>query len=1228
MPFLRIRLHHEWIKQAVADHFQFAADTTALLLETLLVSKKDTNRTLIKDFTDLHTNGWDATYFGDTTLTSPVVQRTDAVLDFDWQLDAPDPLVPADNFSVRWEGKLAVPDTETYTFYIRCNDGVRLWIDDQLLIDQWVNQPLTTHETTIALKAGMLYNIRLDYYETTGVASIALQWSSATMPRQLLPAAYSVPVSVLDIFAIAFTCLEKVAALINTFELNAGELSYFSDHPQDFEDFDLNLIPVEAGTYDPKPFKQWLRMVDYTALREQWPISEENDLITVFEASSTDFTTLKNALLAAAGWKENAVMALLGNDFGQGIWAATADDFKHEQFLITLQSCIDLSRKIGIAEEKLAAWSGLNMSEAIAEDIKNTVRAKYDETLWPDISKSIHDLLRSQQRNALVSYLLAQPEMVQKNIFTSNDLYQYFLIDVDMEACMMTSRIVQANASIQLFVQRCLMNLEENVSPDMIDANHWKWMKKYRVWEANRKVFLYPENWIEPELRDNKSPFFKELENELLQGEITNENVERATINYLKNLDTVARLDIRSIYHADGEVHVFGRTFNTPHNYYYRKYTTTKVWTPWEKVQADIEGDQLTAVLWNRRLYLFWPVFTEKAERNSQELLSGTEPEKYFEVKLAWSEYYQGRWTPKQLSTECVKFEDKIPELLYTRILNDNTLEVYLVEYGTNSITTEGNYISKYSWEELGKFSFSGCNKAARNKEKEITGEKNYASFEDSYEEVYKYEYEISEDYDIFYTSEEGNHGILLNHKLISPILRMEENFPRFLPGKSFFLQDEYKSYWVTSKPKRRKAIAEKPTFTVAPELPIWVDDNTVTPWWEQLPQNPVEDGVLDWDAPMVFDSFSAGNETIPFSFDMNGSSGETITYKMQQSEDVAYQYVSSSLADKYFWYLKSDKSLKFHSFYHHYVCQFVKSLNKDGVDGLFTIENQQYTDDAAKFEALGPSTYYVDNPYPKEDVDFDLQGAYALYSWELFFHLPMLVANRLSQDQRFAEAQKWYHYVFNPTNSANESSPQRYWNLLPFKTTPQESLQELMDVLNLPDGHEEKEALHNQIAQWRDDPFKPHLIARMRPMAYMKNVVMKYLDNLIAWGDYLFRQDSLESINEATQLYVLAAELLGKKPDRVPARGKINPETYNSLRPGLNAFSNATVNLETYFPFYSEDPFPPSNENAPTLPSIFYFCLPDNDKLLEYWDIVADRLFKIRHCQNIEGVEAATGFI
>ena len=65
-------------------------------------------------------------------------------------------------------------------------------------------------------------------------------------------------------------------------------------------------------------------------------------------------------------------------------------------------------------------------------------------------------------------------------------------------------------------------------------------------------------------------------------------------------------------------LHVFGHTFATPRTFYYRQLVTVnpnyRYWTAWEKVPLDIEADEVLPVIWNRRLYLFWPVITEKAD--------------------------------------------------------------------------------------------------------------------------------------------------------------------------------------------------------------------------------------------------------------------------------------------------------------------------------------------------------------------------------------------------------------------------------------------------------------------------------------------------------------------------------------------------------------------------------------------------------------------------------------
>ena len=136
----------------------------------------------------------------------------------------------------------------------------------------------------------------------------------------------------------------------------------------------------------------------------------------------------------------------------------------------------------------------------------------------------------------------------------------------------------------------------------------------------------------------------------------------------------------------------------------------------------------------------------------------------------------------------------------------------------------------------------------------------------------------------------------------------------------------------------------------------------------------------------------------------------------------------------------------------------------------------------------------------------------------------------------------------------------------------------------------------------------------------------MSYLDNLIAWGDSLFREDTGESINEATQIYVLAANILGPRPQLAPKKGSVRPRTYANLRADLNQFGEALVDLEPDVPF---DSLPHPNQakdgNAfgilHSFGNALYFCIPRNDKLLSYWDTVANRLFKIHNSLNIQGI-------
>jgi hypothetical protein len=267
------------------------------------------------------------------------------------------------------------------------------------------------------------------------------------------------------------------------------------------------------------------------------------------------------------------------------------------------------------------------------------------------------------------------------------------------------------------------------------------------------------------------------------------------------------------------------------------------------------------------------------------------------------------------------------------------------------------------------------------------------------------------------------------------------------------------------------------------------------------------------------------------------------------------------------------------------------------------------------------------ESPHPVKDLDFRSSGAYALYNWEVFFHVPITIAIHLSKNQRYADAQRWFHFIFDPTDDSAGPTPERFWKVRPFQSTDVQKIEEIL--INLVTGADKdlRDETILSIDEWKDKPFRPHGIARFREQAYMYKAVMAYLDNLIAWGDSLFRQDTGEAIDEALQLYVLAANILGPRPQAVPSKGSVRPQTYDNLRRDLRQFGTVMRDIEVALPF-DVMPFPAAESSGDdqlvtvrSLGKALYFGVPGNDKLLGYWDTVADRLFKIRNSLNLQGI-------
>jgi hypothetical protein len=271
----------------------------------------------------------------------------------------------------------------------------------------------------------------------------------------------------------------------------------------------------------------------------------------------------------------------------------------------------------------------------------------------------------------------------------TDSLYEYLLIDSLTQPPVLTSRILLALSTTQLFVERVVRNLEPLASPADVNASEWEWMKRYRVWQANREVFLWPENWLYPELRNNQSPIFQEIMGSLLQGDITNDAAITAYLNYLTSLEEVAKMEPCGLYYqpatpdANETAYVVSRTAGAKRKHYFRE-LSSGAWTPWEEVKIDCEDLPLTPIVWNGRLFLFWlkaikqaapaqtsanspnlpsPAGSDLANNSLADLQmsdligysqtnaanAGAQAVQVQAV-LCWSEYYNGAWQPMKTS--------------------------------------------------------------------------------------------------------------------------------------------------------------------------------------------------------------------------------------------------------------------------------------------------------------------------------------------------------------------------------------------------------------------------------------------------------------------------------------------------------------------------------------------------------------------------------------------------
>ncbi|MGE3632949.1 MAG: neuraminidase-like domain-containing protein [Sandaracinaceae bacterium] len=1029
---------------------------------------------------------------------------------------------------------------------------------------------------------------------------------------------------------------------------------------------------------------------------------------------------LREELASRTGWPEEGLRAAIDDGFGGPLGGGAPRDWASPSRFGRLARWMQLSRALGVAAEPLGRWGRAKWEPSTLDDplaayrtdaaeIEQALRAVWGRERWLAEMPKVREGLRERARAALVAKLVGDASYP----FSDADaLGASLLMDVQLGACATTSRLKDATRSVQAFVQRVLLGEEPPLSLSDDEAREWSWRRRFRVWEANRKVFLYPENWIRPELLRDRTPLMSALSDELSQGNLSEAAVESAYRTYLRELASVSKLEVLAVLReilapGQNEYHVFARSRTRPYRYWHRRWVGESRWTPWERI-VDADGDNLIPIVYQRRVKLFWLDVSENTAPASQTSVPSVgEPIRpkptLFRIHLCGSEWRDGGWAPASRSDAFIGVDSsgvRHPPTLQLRDieadgLGFDGLETIVVDprstlFASASIAEHDLVVQVFKssgrpparW--LPRFLVSGI-------DGRVTVEPPGTGLR---------EHEGPTTYDSApYRGEAqrwtGARTLMLPfpestgagsewQKIVSakpgraaPITLTPIERARFSPTDPFVFDDDRGSYWVTFDRVRDLSYYDDPSL----DLGAHRDDGLGFPPAARegfeaqieaarenldafraneaggasslLPEGVVKSAVASGQkvksvngSPFLDD---VPEHAIRMSMTVTSSDGAVLD-TVESGSTGGDELVYSILLNMPAFVLRDPEEpgpvrlldriaqYQFHTFFHPHVGQMRETLNRLGLFGLLDPPTHEPLADQDPVPETTLRDRYdtpgVAAPYPADDLDFEIDGAFAQYNWELYFHVPFGNAARLHEAGAFDDARRWLHVIFDPTRPARagagaSEAARSFWRFRPFREqfadgarAPQ-NIQQLLALLSAdasdPAAVRQAERLLSQVAAWRKEPFDPHAIARARPQAYMAAVVMRYLDVILDQADARYRELTLEAVAEATELLLLAARLLGPRPEPVRI-GERTPPTFAQLLADFDAGIGPIERAEEIVEAWeiADDGF---GEEADALATLLYFCTPANPQLVaRYWDRVADRLFKIRHCLDIEG--------
>lgn len=880
-----------------------------------------------------------------------------------------------------------------------------------------------------------------------------------------------------------------------------------------------------------------------------------------------NFSAAENATLADAWLQPASLISSLTATLSFALPALEAIDL--------LKNCLDKCIRLGVQGDALLKLASSDKPGLLAARnvVVGALASKYpDEKTRNEKLEPYNDRLNTLKRDALCDYIISRSDILKFK--DRNDLYNFFLLDVEMSGCFRTSYIVAAITSVQLYIHRCLINLEQSdpylnpgitnvkVQPGWIPADEWEWRKNYRVWEANRKVFLYPENYIDPTLRDNKTEIFKELEDELLQQKITKESAEAAYKKYLSQFAELTRLryaggyyhhvsngmgflelddgnqkmkrSSKAAYYVNGIAYqeesddslfyLFARTGVHPYQYSYRTYNhNTRVWTSWKTIDLGIEAAEISTVIFQGKLYIYW---TEVQGKEVNKIKDGNSTSNGFVFK-AYVKYSSldenGKWCAPQrlyigqnhVSEETVfrrVWQGIYPSESTREKAHDTTVEkfqelVFRKPYATTASDIRQPLALQHIW----------SHNKSQSQVKYTTGNISYAIVSFLVFSVPSQEFVVT-----------NNDFSLAVVNCIATLTVYASVFPTHAEVRllnSGCCKITFTDYAITivASIQTQHSVLNTPIKTTVTNVSL--SRNAVT----NLQQSDMLSGAPD------ISSRPALQREYMEAYSENQSTG----YYIESGKITLSNHFVSQTPE-------NDASLLVENGNNYDHVTLSTILTDELSDILFAKGLEQF---------LSLTTQKLTDDYGQQ---LDFKGAYGDYYLELFFHIPFLIADHLNANQKFKEAKWWYERIFNPTADEKPDDIKKTDHNWQFREFRNLDIQKLKDILT------DSKA----IEAYKKDPFNPHAIARLRMNAYQKTIVMHYIDNLLDWGDFLFTQDTRESINEAEMLYQLAFDILGKRPVKIGKceTAEENLLTYANIEPQIGKGSEFLIQLENYY--------------------------------------------------------------